>query len=812
MAWLLRRILALWVRFTVLPEDAAARLQNTTHPVCYVLEHRSVTDLAVLQNACVQLKLPRPRKKLLAATKELRAAAKDLRSCFYLSRPLGFWDERLDRRPPPALTQIVELLRAHPELDFDLVPVAVYWGRAPQREASWFRLLLVEDWALTSRLRKFFQVLFNGRNTLLEFDDAISVRNLLGEGTANARRVRRALRLRYRALRAARIGPDLSHRRTIVAEILGTQAVRAAIAQEAREKKLTRHAALLEAQRLAEEIAANYSHAFVRFMEHLLTWLWNRLYSGVVFEHGATLDEVAEGHEIIYVPCHRSHMDYLLLSYVIYRHGHAIPHIAAGINLNLPIVGRLLRKGGAFFIRRSLRSSLYAVVFMNYLAAIMARGHSIEYFIEGGRSRTGRLLQPKTGMLSMTVRSFLRAPARPVAFVPVYFGYEHIVEGPTYIGELSGKPKQKESVFGLLRTLPRLLKRFGKVHVNVGEPILLAGLLDAYDAEWRARVAEDEGKLAWINTAIDELAATIMRNINAAAAVTPINLLAVALLASPRHMLVEADLLRQLQLYLALLADRPYGARVTVTKLTSEAIIAHGESVQLVSRRKHPLGDLVQMSEEAAALATYYRNNVLHLFAVPSLVACAFLANSVLHREDIERLAARIYPYIAAELFLRWREDEIALVVDGVLSSFERHGLLESAAGGSEWRRPAPTSAEAMQLSLLAQATLQTIERYYLTISLLLQAGSGEITQATLEKRCQLMAERMSLVYGFNSPEFFDRALFENFIDLLRKRGVVRAGAAGTLEFNDVLMRVAADAQLVLNEEIRHSILQVTHA
>ena len=191
-------------------------------------------------------------------------------------------------------------------------------------------------------------------------------------------------------------------------------------------------------------------------MEAALSRLWNRLYDGVVFGHVETLEQTAEGNEIIYVPCHRSHMDYLLLSYVIYVHGYAIPHIAAGINLNLPIVGRFLRKGGAFFIRRSFRgNALYTVVFMKYLAAIMARGHSIEYFIEGGRSRTGRLLQPKTGMLSMTVRSFLRDPGRPVVFIPVYFGYERIVEGTTYIGELSGKPKEKESVFGLLRTLPQ---------------------------------------------------------------------------------------------------------------------------------------------------------------------------------------------------------------------------------------------------------------------------------------------------------------------------------------------------------------------
>jgi len=113
---------------------------------------------------------------------------------------------------------------------------------------------------------------------------------------------------------------------------------------------------------------------------------------------------------------------------------------------------------------------------------------------------------------------------------------------------------------------------------------------------------------------------------------------------------------------------------------------------------------------------------------------------------------------------------------------------------------------------LLAQATIQTIERYYLAIALLVKAGSGQITQADLEQRCQLTAQRMGLLYGLNSPEFFDRTLFENFIDLLRERRVVRMAAGGRLEFDEVLLRVAEDAQFVLSEQIRHSILQVTHS
>jgi glycerol-3-phosphate O-acyltransferase len=756
----------------------------------------------------VRLKLSRPRKRLIET-------AKDLRSFFYLSQPRGFWDERLDRRPPPQLRQMVEALRADPSLDIDLVPVAVYWSRAPEKERSWFRLLFVEDWALTTRARRFMQILFNGRDVIIEFDDPISLRSLLGEqiGVAvRGRRVARALRTLYAKHRAARIGPDLSHRRTIVTSVLKTRAVRAVVAQEMREKTLTRHQAILRAKRFAEEIAANYSHSFIRFMESSLSRLWNRLYDGIEFGHVETLERTAEGNEIVYVPCHRSHMDYLLLSYVIYVNGFAIPHIAAGINLNLPIVGRFLRKGGAFFIRRSFRgNALYTVVFMKYLAAIMARGHSIEYFIEGGRSRTGRLLQPKTGMLSMTVRSFLRDPARPVVFLPVYFGYERIVEGATYIGELSGRPKEKESVFGLLRAFRRLRERFGKVHVNLGEPIPLAAILDRYEPNWRALKFEDDTRAPWVSQAVDDLAYAVMRNINSAAAVTPIGLLAMTLLATPRQALSEADLLRQIDLYRALQLGFPYSDRVTVTEMTSTEVLAYGISMKVVTRQSHALGDVVRMSDASAILATYYRNNILHLFAMPSLVACVFSSNARVRTEDIQRLAWRIYPYIAAELFLRWDESELQKIVNGVLACLEQYGLVECDADRTEWRRPPPTSVKAMQLSLLAQATIQTIERYYLAIAQLVKAGSGQITQAVLEERCQLTAQRIALLHGLNSPEFFDRTMFSNFIDHLRSRNVIRNSSTGKLEFDEVLMRVAGDAQFVLSEQLRHSILQVTH-
>jgi glycerol-3-phosphate O-acyltransferase len=808
---ILRRLLSLWVRAEVRPEAAVTRIGAVPGaPVCYVMERRSRVDQGALEIVCARHRLPRPGGRILGRGSRAVGAA------LPLLRQRGLFDARIERRPPPALGAMIDAVLADPGFDVRLVPVAVYWGRAPQKEGSLLRLLLSENWAFGSSLRKLLQVVFNGRFTMIEIGDTVSLRSLLDPATPapeQAARIVRAMRAQFRRQRAARIGPDLSHRRTIVARVLRTRAVRAAVVQEMQGRKLERRKALLVARGYAEEIAANYSHVFVTFMEGLLTRLWNRLYDGVEFAHVETLREAAKDKEIVFVPCHRSHMDYLLLSYAIYREGYAIPHIAAGINLNIPVVGRFLRKGGAFFIRRSFGgNALYTVVFLKYLATIMGRGHSIEYFIEGGRSRTGRLLQPRTGMLSMTVRSYLRDPKRPVVFLPVYFGYERVVEANTYIGELSGRPKEKEGILDLLRATRVLREKFGQVHVNLGEPIELDALLGRHAPTWREQRFDDDTRVGWVARLVDELATRIMCHINGAAAVTPVNLLAITLLATPRQAMSIADLERQVDLYLALLREAPYSSRTTVTPLGGAEVIAYGESMKVLQRQPHRLGDLARMSDEGAVLMTYYRNNVLHLFALPSLIACAFISNAVVPTADIQRLAWRIYPYISAELFLKWSEEELPAAVDAMLQALARQGVLEPVEGGLAWRRPAPTSPRAVQLSLLAQATIQTIERYYLAIALLLQAGSGTLTAKGLSERCQLMAQRIGMLYGFNSPEFADRAMFDNFIGLLLEREVLKAGEGGVLLYDEVLARVAADAEFVLSEQIRHSILQVTHA
>jgi glycerol-3-phosphate O-acyltransferase len=808
--WSVRKLLGLWVRVTIKPDDAVAAIASRPRPVCYVLERESQTDFAVLSGVCARHNLPRPARRLIMGAKRAD------RAYFELQRRPSLFRTRNAARAPRYLVQLITAAAAYPQFDVDLVPVAIFWGRAPHKEVSWWRLLFTEDWILVGRFRKFLSVIFNGRNTLVYFGEPIRLRDVVEEGLSeprSVRRVLRSLRMVLRAQRASSIGPDLSHRRTMVLQILKTQAVRQAVRNEMQVRQLQRRPALLLARKYALEIAANYSQAFVTFMAMALGRLWNSLYDGVELEHLENLSAVGDGVEIIYVPCHRSHMDYLLLSYIIYRKGFAVPHVAAGANLNMPLIGRFLRKGGAFFLRRSFKGdALYPVVFAKYLGFMMARGHPLEYFIEGGRSRTGRLLSPRAGMLSMTVRSYVRDPKRPVIFMPVYFGYERIVEGRTYIGELSGQPKQKESVFVLLKSIVSVLRsRFGKVHVNLGRPIALDELLHEHNPNWRSSPAEnDDPRAGWIGEAISNLAVRINTEINAAAAVTPINLVAMAILATPRQALPELDLIHQLELYQRLLRDAPYSPLVTVTADSGRQMVAYVESMGILERQKHPLGDIMRMNAENAVLATYYRNNILHLFAMPSLLACAFVSNTTMRTADIQRLVWRVYPYISAELFLRWDETQVSAVADSLLDTFVQLNLLQANADRSEWQRPPPTSLEAIRLSVLAQATIQTLERYYLAIALLLQAGSGTITHEALEERCHLMAQRMTVLYGLNSPEFVDKSLFRNFIELLRRRNVIQLSEDQKLLFGDPLLGVAADAQLVLSEQIRHSILQVT--
>ena len=804
--WVAGKLFSIWARPAIQPEAPAELIDDPNAAICYVLESGGLADLLALEQACARHNLPSPIESFECCGERIS------RRFVVLRPPRGFFARRIRPTGSQRLRHLVEAAHGH-EAQLLLIPVAIYWGRSPDKERSTFKLLFSENWDVVGRTRKFFVTLFQGRNTLLRYSQALPLRTIIQEGLEPAiafRKVSRILRVHFRQRRAATVGPDLSHRRTLVNQVLLAPGVRRAIEAEANGDPRKRNLADKKARKYALEIAADISYPTIRVIERFLKWLWNRIYDGIELNHVELLHDVAKDKEVIYVPCHRSHFDYLLLGYIVYEEGLHLPHIAAGINLNLPVVGPILRRGGAFFLRRSFRGNrVYAAVFDAYLHHVLVRGHSIEYFVEGGRSRTGRLLSPKGGMLVMTVHSYIKDPKRPVVFVPIYFGYEKLIEGGSFISELAGAEKESESLFGLIRSIKSLRENFGRVYVNIAQPIELEPMLDEMRPDWRAEVMDNGERPAWINEVIDELGADIMRGINSAAAVTPISLLAYVLLATPKQKIGAAELIAQLRLSMDILNRFRYSDLVTIPDWTPEKIIAHGEQLDAISRTSHPMGDVIHMSEETAVLLTYFRNNILHLLAIPASVACCFIQGRRLEQAELQRLVRLIYPFMKKELCLHWEEDDLDAVTSDAIEALVEMELL-SRDGESVLVRPPSGSTKAYQLVMLGQSMVPMLQRFFLVIAILVQHGSGVLSRARLEKMCQMSAERLSMIYGLHSPDFFNKTLFHDFIKMMQELDVLRRNRNGLLEFDDDMVSIGVDARLVLGEEIRHSILSLT--
>jgi glycerol-3-phosphate O-acyltransferase len=808
-AWrVLARLLRPWLRIKTEPEDPATLIRPGV-PVAYMLERYGVSNEVILEEACREANLPPP---LLPMAGGLLKGRRAVLALSRRERWTGLAPRT--RTHSEGLAQLLEAVKANPELDVQLVPVTIFVGRTPTRTNGWFRVLFSENWVMVGRFRRLLALLLNGRDTIVHFSQATSLREVVAEGLDAERTVRKAsrvLRAHFRRQRTAVIGPDLSHRRTVIDDVLNAQPVRTAIQSTAAKENLSIAQAYGRARGYAWEIAADYSHPVVRSLFVVLTPFWNKIYDGVSTHHFDTVKRVAPGHEVIYVPCHRSHIDYLLLSYQLYQNGVVPPHIAAGVNLNLPVLGSFLRRGGAFFLRRSFKANvLYSTVFSEYVTQLFARGVSMEYFIEGGRSRTGRLLDARAGMLAMTLRSYLRESRRPVVFQPVYIGYEKLIEGKSYIGELSGRKKEKESLLGLLRAFGILRNRYGKVALSFGEPIFLEEHLDGVAPNWRDALPAQDERPEWFAGAVSTLADRILVNINRAAHVNPINLLAVALLATPKHAMGEGDLISSVGLAQSLLERVPYSDRVTVTPMTPREIVAYGEKMEWVQRVKHPLGDVLTSEGDDSVLLSYFRNNTLHLFATSAWVACCFLNNRRLRRGTVERLGEFVYPFLQSELFLPWKAEEFGERIQQTIDVFLERGLLRADADGSMLRRRVGQTDEAFQLRVIAHTLVQAFERYYIAISLLVRNGPGTLSTAELENLCHLIAQRLSLLYERSAPEFFDRALFRSFIGTMKEHRFVWLDATGKLDFGDALAGIAKDSRLILSRELRHSILKLT--
>ncbi|PJX27146.1 glycerol-3-phosphate 1-O-acyltransferase [Psychrobacter sp. L7] len=747
-----------------------------------------------------------------------------------------------DSQLSPRLSRLVSAVLQYPELKVRLVPVSILWGRAPEKEDSLFKLLTADNWEDPSITKQLFNIGVMGRDTFVQFHPPQDLRALIHEQlhttpveddhaqpisdempaytmTTGADGNRELVRMLQQQLttyldkqRASMLGPDLSDRRNLVDKLVYSPAIKHAIEAEAKATGTSVREARSVAKGYANEMVNDYSHSIIRGFYKFLTWLWTQLYDGVEVHHFERVRELAADYELVYVPCHRSHVDYLLLSYVIYKRGLSIPYVAAGDNLDVPVLGPLLRGAVAFYIRRSFRgNALYTAVLREYMHTLITRNTPIEYFIEGGRSRSGRLLPPKMGMLAMTVHSQLRRTNKPVVFIPTYIGYERIMEGGTYVGELKGKPKESESLIGLLKVGRKIERIFGNVHLSFGTPLHLSDFMTKFDVPADSLPADrtDTPLDEKTSAMVDNIGVKIMQHINKAAVITPVSLLSLVLLSAPKAALDEDICREQIALYQGLAQQLPYADDTFITDMSPQQIIDYGIKLKLIERTPHILGDIIQIAGKQAALLSYFRNNILHVFILLSFLSALVARNGRIERSRLDNIATQLYPFLQSELFLYYPAHSLNDTLNKKVDSLLAHGLIVELGDGI-LSVPESNSKGYQQLQVLATPVGQSLERYFMTLALLAQQGSGNLTENEVVDLCHLLGQRLSVLYADDIPDFFDRALFTSFISALTRLDYLqKEEETGVLTFDHRINDIAHHAKYVLTPDMMQILQQV---
>lgn len=676
------------------------------------------------------------------------------------------------------------------------VPQAFVWTKHPDTRGLGLvdAVLGPREWP--GKLRTMLQFVGNYRNAVMRAGEPLDLREYLEAASAEpkgpddslVRQLVYALLRKVERERRAVLGPVKKPSDRLREEVVRSPKLQSTIRDLAGEGAKERFVITARAHSMLRQLQAQPEPEVIQGFDIVLDHVVNRIYDGIEVDEAGLerVREAAKKGTLVLLPSHKSHVDYLILSYVFHHANLQLPVIAAGENLSFFPLGPIFRRGGAFFIRRSFKGDrLYAAVVDAYIRRLIRDGYAIEFFLEGGRSRTGKLLPPKLGLLNMIVEAALSVPGKPVYFVPVSIGYERLVESGAYVRELSGGEKQKEDAVGLLKTTRVLRGRYGRLNLQFGVPISID---EAREAVGMVGPAPSPAKR---RAMVTRLAHRVMAEINAVTAVTPGALVSLALLTHPHRGISQGELIEACRRFVKLLESM--GARISKSLVHSsgelreeairdaaqlfveaEAVSAtipgEGASAAVRKRARIYTGPdvIYSVPDDKRLSLDLSKNIIVHYFVPRALVATALLVPTgdeqeigTISRATLEERVRNLSRLFKFEFMFRadrsfeenFEQTLSEMVAASELAASEgtitfgkgHHGL-----DGREWVR------------IYASILRPFLESYRVAARGLSALLRGPLSSKDLAKRTLIVGERMFLSGEIHHREAISRPVFEN--------------------------------------------------
>jgi glycerol-3-phosphate O-acyltransferase len=675
-----------------------------------------------------------------------------------------------------------------------IVPLVMFFSKFPDRPTSSILDMIFGTEINPGRIRRLVTLFKNPGKLFVEVSEPLNLQWFLNQSDHLGKPVdslslllRKQLLFQINRHRVSTIGPVLKSPEEFKESVLTHDRLRNFMEHHAQVKNIPLHKIRKQANEHLDEMAARYNPAIISIAAKIVDWIARVMFDGMILDTEGLnrIKTASQKGPLVFIPCHKSHLDYLILSYLMHLNNMPCPMVAAGKNLSFWPMGPMFRGCGAFFIRRSFKGAvLYSKVFSEYILKLLEDGFNIEFFIEGGRSRTGKLILPKLGLLSILLDSFKQGACKDLIFVPIYVGYDRVLEEGAYLHELEGGQKKPESFMQVIKARKLLKKRYGKIYINFHEPISLNALQAQSGLSIRDMTSKQNNELC------RNLGFRIINAIDSVSVVTPHALAAGALLNLSQKRFSFEDLTNDIEVYMSYLYAS--GAKLADTLMMDpgsaiQQVLDAYANRKFVERFSGENSESFSKTEYKVALSKrpileYYKNNCI-IFFVPAV----FTALTILDRDVFQFSFSDIQPGYA---FLRnFFKNEFAYDVDKTPDYYVRKSLkafIDDAIIIPHPMLPETyniTSVGFRKLRLFARFIKTYFESYWVVLNFFMRYPKNTVDADARAKKILSRGNRMYKRREIAHKEALSKINYKNAEDFFITHGVTGSEDKEQIEF-----------------------------